>query len=520
MYPLAACAVTYLANRTMQTVTFTCVYCNNLMAVSTEFLGHQVRCPTCNQIVQAPAVAPAPILATPPSSPSLEELSIESPRQETHESIFGETHDEDLFGTPPPKIEIPPDGPTGSPSANGSSSTQFAAYPPAAAAEAPLIPEVNSGFANPLIDNPAPATVTPAFVATGDNPFEDAPVSSPAPPAADPFFHDVAGSAANTAPAVPGEIWAAEQPAQDSGKPAQQLTVRRPTETLESQKSHKMYLMILAPYAVLMTLVAAYYAFMYFSGQKEHPLEFVPDIGGEYPPANKGGPTKKVEKMPAPDLNLPNNLRVHLGTTLRIGDLEVTPERIELKKVAVMEKLKGKTPAPMSSPECLVLKLRMKNVSADAWYYPTDPYFDRYFDKEPRLVEDKSRRDALPGITTKDGKKDSATHPYDFIEVGKKRYYGGRIDYPYAKQKGADTIERRYVEGQENDDRPLSPGEERTTVMCAFPSNELLSDVQSAKDTMTWRVLLRRGIVEYKGREKAVCSVIGVEFTATDVARR
>src|SRR5262249_18097778 len=123
----------------MQTVTFTCLHCNNLMAVSTEFLGQQVRCPTCNQIVQAPAVAPTPITATPSVAPSFEDLSLDSPRQETHESIFGETQDEDLFGTPPPKIELPPDMPTATPSANGSSHTQFAVYPPASPAFSPAV---------------------------------------------------------------------------------------------------------------------------------------------------------------------------------------------------------------------------------------------------------------------------------------------------------------------------------------------------------------------------------------------
>src|SRR3954468_5525969 len=41
----------------MQTVNFQCGHCGNLMGVSVEFLGQQVRCPHCQQVVVAPASA-------------------------------------------------------------------------------------------------------------------------------------------------------------------------------------------------------------------------------------------------------------------------------------------------------------------------------------------------------------------------------------------------------------------------------------------------------------------------------
>ena len=44
----------------MQTVNFQCGSCNNLMGVSSEFLGRQVRCPHCQAVVVAPAAAAAP----------------------------------------------------------------------------------------------------------------------------------------------------------------------------------------------------------------------------------------------------------------------------------------------------------------------------------------------------------------------------------------------------------------------------------------------------------------------------
>src|SRR6516225_5521737 len=45
----------------MQTVQFQCGHCGSLMGVGVDLLGQQVRCPTCQQIVTAPAsAAPAP----------------------------------------------------------------------------------------------------------------------------------------------------------------------------------------------------------------------------------------------------------------------------------------------------------------------------------------------------------------------------------------------------------------------------------------------------------------------------
>src|SRR5438477_567543 len=49
----------------MQTVTFTCRHCNNLMGVTADLLGQAVHCPTCGQVVVAPSAAPAPAVAAP-----------------------------------------------------------------------------------------------------------------------------------------------------------------------------------------------------------------------------------------------------------------------------------------------------------------------------------------------------------------------------------------------------------------------------------------------------------------------
>ena len=69
----------------MQTVTFQCGHCRNLMAVGIENLGRQVRCPHCQQVVLAPsqpATAPAPAPA-----PAPDPAPVFTPRSD-HEDIF------------------------------------------------------------------------------------------------------------------------------------------------------------------------------------------------------------------------------------------------------------------------------------------------------------------------------------------------------------------------------------------------------------------------------------------------
>ena len=88
----------------MQTVNFQCGNCNNLMGVSSEFLGQQVRCPHCQAVVVAPA-APAParpgVMDPVDFSPSL---------ANQHDDIFAPPEPtDDLFGAAEgPRVELPP----------------------------------------------------------------------------------------------------------------------------------------------------------------------------------------------------------------------------------------------------------------------------------------------------------------------------------------------------------------------------------------------------------------------------
>src|SRR5205807_260658 len=100
-------------------------------------------------------------------------------------------------------------------------------------------------------------------------------------------------------------------------------------------------LTFLLPYAVLMTAIAAYLYWKDLQAQgkpppgapatpsNSHPLEMLPDEG-----LNPG--VRRVlrgNKFPAEgkEAELPPQLRVALGQTLRVGDLEVTPREVRLR---------------------------------------------------------------------------------------------------------------------------------------------------------------------------------------------
>src|SRR5262245_44099549 len=126
----------------MHTVTFTCPHCQNLMAATADMFGQHVHCPTCGNVVVAPAANT--------SDSSSPELSFESTPRESHDSIFGEVPEEDVLGgtPPPPKVEMPPDDAPPTPFPSG---TGFASYPPPVAIAVP-----------PPLPIPAPEPEPPA----------------------------------------------------------------------------------------------------------------------------------------------------------------------------------------------------------------------------------------------------------------------------------------------------------------------------------------------------------------------
>jgi hypothetical protein len=94
----------------METVQLQCGSCNKLMAISTQHLGGQVRCPHCQAVVQAPPPPPPPPPQPPPQHAVVTELLLPQPEAREVESIFTPAEpSDDLFESGPqrPLVEMP-----------------------------------------------------------------------------------------------------------------------------------------------------------------------------------------------------------------------------------------------------------------------------------------------------------------------------------------------------------------------------------------------------------------------------
>jgi hypothetical protein len=231
-----------------------------------------------------------------------------------------------------------------------------------------------------------------------------------------------------------------------------------------------------------------------------HPLEMVPDLEGD----NKGGATRGGGKrgsvdvsMPDPDQPLPPQLRVRLGGTLAVGDLAVTPEKVERKRIAY--DVAGFQPQSAKA-DSLALYLRLRNRSADVTFRPMDRYFVRAWSKKPNDLR-----------------------PYTMLEMGGHRYYGGPLKWTSLAEAKRSREPVEYVDGQAVN-QELKPGEEMTTFFCTNPDDHVARALDSYRGPLLWRVQLRRGLVRWTTRdgaerEDAATAVVGVEFSAADVKK-
>ena len=451
----------------MQTVNFNCSFCGKLMAVGINLLGRNVRCPHCKQILQAPATTGAPPTAPPPFA--VQEPSFESPSApiESPDSIFGEVLDEDVFGTRAPKVHMP---------------NQPSAPPPPAS--------------RTMISN-APSVSAPPYSPPPPAPYVDArteelPLPAELPPRVNPW-----GAAPPSAHRARNDL-----PPDD----ATELETHREELPQSSRVSRPavrgggggIFVWMLLFYALVATGIAAYLFYdktlkeekqQADGGKKEHPFTAIPDLYGYYEKADR----KKIQKfegMPGANLEVPKELQVKLGESITIGQLEVTPLRVEYREIMRFRKPTGKTEYETKPIDRVyVLHLHLKNISDDVYFHPNDPALNR------RYVP--SQRDSIP--------------PYSGIVIGKDFFLGGPLLWPDS------DYTHQYIEGQENDGKLLGPKEERNTVvasdMAVLP---IRTAVEAAGGTpIIWRVDLRRGLEKYKdaeGNEKeySARSVIGV----------
>lgn len=457
----------------METIKFQCEKCGNLLAVTTNLGGQQVRCPYCQHIVIAPAplattvVVPNPI----PILPDDLSFSVSKEAQE-QESIFAEGS-EDIFGAPTqPHLELPPEPPI---------YIQVAppVYPePALPAPAPVAP--------PPVP-PLQATVSEAASPLPAIQFLESTEAyggivlpgSPAADGADAPMQLQEGSA---------DIAIGQLSDEATGPITSATSAALPRPVAATSRALLWVVVFLLPYSIFITAVAITYYLMYQNNPS--PLEGLPDIFGDFKDTTKKGP--RSYQMPAHDSALPDKLRVALGQPIQLGDLKAVAERIEQGRIIYKYRKQGHE-SQSARNESLVLHLRLSNTSDDVFFHPTDPYFDR------RWIQG----------------KDPWPPPYMFLEAGEKRYYGGAVHF----QKRGDDSPREYVKGQEDNDQELKPGQQTTTVVCTAPEDDVPKKLASYRGKLLWRVQLRRGFVQVGNTDYPVTGVIGVEFTMNDVQR-
>jgi hypothetical protein len=463
----------------MQTVNFQCGHCGNLMAVGTDFLGQQVRCPHCQQIVVAPGEE-TPAAAS--SAPEESKTAVVDPAAGgEQESIFtpAEPPSDDLFGgaAPPSQLEIPPqpqwrnlqvDSPT---------------------VQEPFQPHDASALGS------APALLGPP--GDGNRVDPGGATATFMPP--QPDFPAMSRSAATddkTLVSPPGD-WPASGGSGESNSYSDAPVSLAPRPAARRGGGGLVSILILIfliPYAIFATAAAVY--FYYQQQRAPHPLEFLPDWPGDHPGATRKTGSIMFRKVSA-DTPLPPHLHVPLRHAIQVGDLSVVPEKVEQTRVVFCFENAGRKPV-QSQEDALVLTLRLRNTSSDDYFAPTDAAFStRWKEGEPAVAK-----------------------PYTFLEVGAQHFYGGPFQWRPRGQRSAlrDEDPREYIQGQEHTEEILRPGEERTTVICTDPSDPaILRSVQHHQGPLLWRVQLRRGLERIGERLISASAVIGVEFNKKDI---
>lgn len=411
----------------MDTVNFECGHCAKEMAVEVGDLGKEVPCPHCGHVVQAPPASPPPPPPTPAAAPApFPELHIPSPKEQ--ESIFSptdETASDDLFGAlPAPLVEVP------------------AVQPPLPQLQLQLQLDVAAA-------PPPPSDMTAPYLE----------VPAPLPP--DFISH---AATVDMAPAVP------IQPAEDSTQAAE-TAIPSPTPPRRPESTGvlgTLLLIFLIPYALAATGAIAWMLYLQRTAAAPfNPLEQLPD-------SKPGAGAPKRVKFDAP---LPEKLKTTLDPKspkpLRIGDIEVTPLRVER--------------AEEGGRQLLTLSLKLVNASQDLAF---DPLPQGFLDYQP--------------ISQADLK------PYTFLRFGDETAYGGYVEPVKSPKRDA----KHPFTGV------LLPGEEATVRLRTHPRNTgAIERLDRFKGPVVWRVQVRRGFVKVKDRDVSATAVIGVRIDPANIPR-
>jgi hypothetical protein len=448
----------------MQTVNFQCGHCRNLMAVSTDCLGQQVRCPHCQQVVVAPTPA-APFAPAPDDSSPAPPSPFQTLKD--HEDIFTvPPAGDDLFGAPP-RLEIPRDAaPSPAPLPVGSGNgAETAAQAPPPEAEVPGATTLSYPYPE------EPAAPGPGVDAAG-GPFTDGPQ------AADTEEVALRTPGGRHAPAPQGGGWFIP-----------------------------LVFLPLLLYAILATIALALLLLRQQPRSGPNLFEQMPDFGDT--PGVKKAKSRVTINVPVRTVTapLPAMLLTKLGRAIRVGDLEVTPERVERKKVKVF--VEGSSKPEPCLYDSLVLHLKLRNVSQDGAFTPLDNCFDRYW------------------------REGEGPPPFTLLEAGKDRFFGGPAKW-FPRGPGGRSKERRqWLQGRKDyDEEGLQPGAQMQSFVCTDGQDERVGLVLFGVDEdgkavrppyqgpLLWRVHVRRGLIDYQGRPVSATAVVGVEFSDEDYLRK
>jgi hypothetical protein len=220
-------------------------------------------------------------------------------------------------------------------------------------------------------------------------------------------------------------------------------------------------LIFLIPYAIFTT---AFIAYLLYYWPRDNPLRRLPDT------ATKGSARQRVQH----DFKLDPDMKVGLGQSLRVGEIEVTPLQV--------------TRNPFGD---LMLTFRARNVSQDQVFAPISEEYLRY---GARSMEE--------------------LKPYTFLErqhqfAVKQRIYGGHLEW-----LNNTAGKNRLFDGE------LNPGQEATIQITsdARYRDEVVPSMLKAPERLLWRVQVRRGLVpDEDGEMVSATTVVGVDFAPRDI---
>lgn len=231
-----------------------------------------------------------------------------------------------------------------------------------------------------------------------------------------------------------------------------------------------MLVVLFATWASIATILAAWLWFT--RPDPQGGLENLPDDGSL---TNSGKIISPFESL-SPDRQV-----FHLGETKRIGDLAITPLRIENRRVEL-------TPDRLRTEPCLVLTLRVQNLSKSKTFYPTDPVF-LYPDHKQQLGGNGFKAFKRRGYTytfiQPNGNKDKLIFSYDLAYDFDQRFESNNIP-----RLGPDQTAELLVVSEEDAYQQIGNGES------------------------LWRIKIRKG---KNASDRGVAAVIGIVFDKAQI---